>query len=501
MAGVPHYPETAPFHPAQEFPEYPFGSKNLAEKNDVYAGVRECFHLLGLDAANFGRPEWNPLGDFIAPGQKVLIKPNFVLHRNAGGGPLEAVITHGSVIRAVADYAFIALQGKGELVVADSPQMNCDLAQLFRVNGMDGVSDFLSSTYPAKGVKVGVYDLRQERTIYRYGIVWNRISLDRSPDRTVPVVLGKESYMEQIDAARLYGADYDRRVVVGAHQSHQHEYLVSSEVLSSDVVISMPKLKVHSKVGTTLNIKNLVGINRDKNHLAHYRIGSPAAGGDEIAKARWDDNVDRWLSDRLLGHFWRVGKYPFLVWRLMRHLLNRVAPARSSVLNYGNWHGNDTAWRMALDLNRILLTADASGKVHDKPVRTFFSVIDGVVAGDGNGPLHPDAYPAGVLLAGFNPVTVDWYATRLMGLDPEHIPMYRNGAIQMLDWVENYDTAAANIVSNQESIREAVREREGIAHPVFTFRAPPGWVGTMELYSGAKDSVPAPDPEFNRILQ
>ncbi|HJX85736.1 MAG TPA: DUF362 domain-containing protein [Candidatus Angelobacter sp.] len=501
MSGVVRYPEAPPFHPSQAFPEYPFGPHDVRGANDVYAGVRECFRLLGLDAANFGTPQWNPLGDLIVPGQKVLIKPNFVLHWNAGGGPLDAVITHGSVIRAVADYVFIALKGKGELVIADAPQMNCDLAKLFQANGMDGVSAFLSSAYSGRGVKVGVYDLREERTIYRYGIIWRRISLDRSPDRTVPVVLGRESYLEGIDASRLYGADYDRRVVVAAHQHHQHEYRVSSEVLSSDVVISIPKLKVHSKVGTTLNIKNLVGINRDKNHLAHYRIGPPAEGGDEIAKAQWDDTVDRWLSDRLLGHFWKSGRYPFVAWRVVRYLLNRMAPARSSVQHYGNWHGNDTAWRMALDLHRILLTADATGKIQAKPVRTFFSVIDGVIAGEGNGPLHPDPYPAGVLISGFNPVTVDWHATRLMGFDPEHVPMYRNAAIQMLDWVEDYDVNSANIVSNQPAIPDAVRQCQGTAAPVFTFRAPPGWVGTMELYAGAKEAALFPEPEFNRILQ
>lgn len=57
-------------------------------------------------------------------------------------------------------------------------------------------------------------------------------------------------------------------------------------MLASDVIISVPKLKVHRKVGTTLNFKNMVGINTDKNHLAHYRIGAPAQGGDEFNAPR-----------------------------------------------------------------------------------------------------------------------------------------------------------------------------------------------------------------------
>lgn len=499
-AGIDGYPEVPPFHPAEAFPEYPFGASMSAPANPVYSGVRECLRMLGLDGPNFGTPAWNPLGAFINPGQTVLIKPNFVLHRNAGGGPLEAVITHGSVIRAIADYVFIALNGRGRLIIGDAPQMNCDLELLFARNGMKGVADFISSTFPPRGVEVSIKDFREERTVYRYGIVWNRITLDQDPAHTIPVVLGRESRMDGIDVSRLYGADYDRRVTVAAHQAHQHQYRVAADVLNSDVVISVPKLKVHSKVGTTLNIKNLVGINRDKNHLAHYRIGPPSQGGDEVAKARWDETVDRWLSDRLLGYFWAFGKYPFLGWRAFRKLANRLFPPPQPVHSYGNWHGNDTAWRMALDLNRILLTADSKGRVHPAPVRTFFSIIDGVIGGEGNGPLHPHAHPAGVLVSGFNPVTVDWYATRLMGLDPERVPMYRNAVQQMGEWVGNYDVNSATIVSNEPSFAAAIRSGSTLG-PIFRFRTPPGWVGTMERYADATTPAASPELDESRILQ
>src|SRR5436853_340924 len=48
--------------------------------------VRESLHLLRLDEANYGTAAWNPLGELISPGNRVLIKPNFVLHFNAGAG-------------------------------------------------------------------------------------------------------------------------------------------------------------------------------------------------------------------------------------------------------------------------------------------------------------------------------------------------------------------------------------------------------------------------------
>ena len=58
-----------------------------------------------------------------------------------------------------------------------------------------------------------------------------------------------------------------------------HEYLISRSAMDADVFINLPKLKTHKKVGVTLSLKNLVGINGDKNYLPHFCIGTPAEGG------------------------------------------------------------------------------------------------------------------------------------------------------------------------------------------------------------------------------
>ena len=60
------------------------------------------------------------------------------------------------------------------------------------------------------------------------------------------------------------------------------------------------------------------------------------------------------------------------------------------------------------------------------PQRRTFSIIDGVIGGESNGPLAPDPVAAGVLLAGENLVAVDLVAARLMGFDPLKIRMYQN---------------------------------------------------------------------------
>jgi uncharacterized protein (DUF362 family) len=496
-SGATRYPVDPPFHPAQSYPEAPYAEKDTDPENQVYSMVRECFRLLQLDEVNFGRPEWNPLGGLISPGDRVLIKPNFVLHFNAGGGPLDAVVTHPSVIRAVVDYVLIALKQQGEIVVGDSPQMNCDWSSLHKATGMDRLANFLQQACDKRGIKFQLSDFRKEQTYYKYGIVWNRkpLSDGASPVR---VSLGTESFMEAIDSTRLYGADYCRAETVRAHDGHRHEYLIAPAVLSSNVVISIPKLKVHRKVGTTLNLKNMVGINSDKNHLAHYRIGSPNKGGDEFSNPAWDDRVERLFSDLFLGTAGRSGRYPFLLWKVFRKLLRRLKPlSTGSAFAFGNWHGNDTAWRMVLDLNRILLCADQQRNVQLKPTRGYFSVIDGVVGGQGEGPLHPDAYASGVLLAGFNPVAVDWTATRLMGFDPAEMPLYINAVKQMGEWVRGFAIEHGRIRSNMQQW-ENLLEREDV---IMRFRAPAGWRGQIERYEMDRQSPAGVAPELSSLSQ
>jgi uncharacterized protein (DUF362 family) len=54
--------------------------------------------------------------------------------------------------------------------------------------------------------------------------------------------------------------------------------------------------------------------------------------------------------------------------------------------------------------------------------RAPFTIVDGIVGMEGNGPIQGTAVAAGVLLFGADPVAVDATATRVMGLLPERIP-------------------------------------------------------------------------------
>src|SRR5258707_1286998 len=115
------YPAQPPYHPPGLFPE--FASLNIRQvdtANAVYAVVRDMLVLLRLDQINFGTPQWNPLGVYIRPGDKVVIKPNLVLHEFGVQQDAHCLTTHGSVIRAVLDYVYLATGPEGKIVIADA---------------------------------------------------------------------------------------------------------------------------------------------------------------------------------------------------------------------------------------------------------------------------------------------------------------------------------------------------------------------------------------------
>ena len=113
------YP-SPPFSPHEAYPEYPFRDLSPSP-NLVYGMVREALKRLKLDEERANTADWNPLGEIVQPGAKVVVKPNWVMHTNRGKGTLQSVVTHPSIVRSLLDYIFIALKGEGEVVVGDAP--------------------------------------------------------------------------------------------------------------------------------------------------------------------------------------------------------------------------------------------------------------------------------------------------------------------------------------------------------------------------------------------
>jgi uncharacterized protein (DUF362 family) len=329
------------------------------------------------------------------------------------------VITHGAVVRAVADYAFLAAGSEGSVALAEAPQQDCEFEVIREQAGLDEIARFYEDTL---GRELEVIDLRREAVAFRDGIIVSRISLPGDPKGYRAVDLGTRSFFtgSGLDPLRFRGADYDPSVTADHHMDGRNAYLLSETVLSSDLLINLPKLKTHKKTGVTLALKNLVGINGDKNWLPHHSLGAPGEGGDEFPGARWIDRMRSRATEvarPLLHRRMALGLF-----RAARRLENATRGPR--FVRSGNWHGNRTTWRMCCDLNRCLYYSDAHG-LHleaPAPVRTVLTLIDGIVAGEGEGPLAPRDVGLGVVLAGTDPVAVDLVAVRLMGFDERRIP-------------------------------------------------------------------------------
>jgi len=271
-----------PFHPSEPYPEFLANEVTLSSANPAYAGVRELLHALGYDEDHFGTATWNPFGWLVKPGQTVLLKPNLVREDSLDNrGQWQHVITHGSVVRAVMDYVYIALRGQGCIQVADAPQGDSNISMLRRRFGIDEIIQFYSSRL---NFKVEFIDLRDECWQDQDGVFTNHRDLPGDPLGTQLFDLGSNSYFAEIDhlQRRYYGAFYDIPETNRHHSNGYHEYKIARSPLAADVFISIPKLKTHKKVGVTLNLKGLVGINGDKNYLPHYAIGSPERNGDQF---------------------------------------------------------------------------------------------------------------------------------------------------------------------------------------------------------------------------
>jgi uncharacterized protein (DUF362 family) len=487
--GCGGYPSAPPYSPGKAYPEYPFAPVGLADQpNETYDGVREALRLLRLDEEHYGRTEWNPLGRIIRPGNTVVLKPNFIRDfRETQAGHDDCLITHGSIIRAALDYVYLALRGQGRIIIADAPQNEADFAAIRRMTGLDGIQEFYSRF---AGFGVEVYDLRPEKAAKVDGVIVGHDQLAGDPAGYVKVDLNRHSMFREVShlSHLFYGSEYDTTELQLHHHGDTHEYLVSGTILAADCIINLPKLKTHKKTGITVCLKNLVGINGNKNWLPHHRLGTPAQGGDQFA----DDGVHHRAERAVMACFRRLfpllGPVRTLTAKPLKALGQRLfGDTNLDTIRSGNWYGNDTTWRMVLDLNRILMYADSTGRLRDTPVRRMLCMVDGIIGGEGNGPLDPTPKKTGVVLAGLNGVCVDLVCAEIMGFDCRRLPLLnRSFDTHPLPLVSGIQLDNVVVLSNDERLRGRTPAETDFS---FSFVPHFGWRGHIERKGNASVSM------------
>jgi uncharacterized protein (DUF362 family) len=473
--GEPFYSAEPPFHPPQPYPEYPFERGAAGCPNPAYHAVRQALRLLRWDEGHFGTPRWNPLGTLVRPGDTVVLKPNFIRESHLlRPGEFQQVITHGSILRAVLDYVYLALGGKGRVIVADGPQTDSDFDAICRVSGLPQVAAF----YAGRGFAIEVLDLRRDRWFQRGDVIYRRARLPGDPAGYAEIDLGEHSeFSGACSSRRFYGADYDLDKTASFHRDNRHRYILCRTVLDADVLINLPKLKTHKKTGVTLSLKNLVGANGYRNCLPHHAVGTPEEGGDEFPASHWRQKLESGATvtfkSLLAARGGRAGAWARGLKRCGRLLFGDT----NQVVRSGNWYGNDTAWRMVLDLNRALLHFDAGGRSRTGP-RRYFALVDGLIAGQGDGPMAPDAAPAGLVIAGCNPAAVDTVCAVLMGFDYRKLPVVRGAWRESDCGLAGFGPEAVRCVSNLPDWNASLAGLEAAPH--LRFRPHFGWTGQVE---------------------
>jgi len=151
----------------------------------------------------------------------------------------------------------------------------------------------------------------------------------------------------------------------------------------------------------------------------------------------------------------------------------------NEVIRSGNWYGNNTIWRTVIDLNKVMFYSNSDGSLRLDELserKRYIGIVDGILGGEGNGPMAPDPVKSNLIVIGHDPVAIDAVCARVMGFDPLKIPSIKNSfqvkkykitPLQYKDIIINYN--------NQEY------PIENIPNNIITkFKPHFGWINHIE---------------------
>lgn len=460
------YPNILPYNPDANYPEYKFDNINDG-KNEIYSSFRKMLVNFQLDIENFNREEWNPFKDFIKPKNTVVIKPNWVYHYNPKECDLNSLISHSSVIRVVLDYVIIALKGEGKIIIGDAPIQSCDFNTLKEKSKINEVIQYLRSKTL---IPIEIKDFREEIMISNHG-TYQRIPNNSSEN--VRVNLNQSSYLNEIryDFLKFRVTSYDKRKMLANHNISDHIYKVARDILLSDAIIEIPKLKSHRKSGLTCCLKNNVGINTTKDCLVHHRSGSVLEGGDAYLEKNYLFKLQETFNELYDKAKNRVLQ---LFYKSIIKSFRLFSENNKSIFNEGSWYGNNTIWRMIHDLNKIVYYADHNGKMNETKQRNVLYIVDGIIGGEGEGPLEPNSINSGIMAIGYDPLLIDICASSLIGFDHNKIPMLDKALENKLFGYNKESLIKASINYNSRHIQI------GQIKTFCNFKPASGWITHIE---------------------
>lgn len=455
----------------------------------------KCRIVSSIDMADLARAilEWLPEGQF----ERVVLKPNWVKHQENTSFPIDALVTNGNLIDGVIEACLEKYSGVQEITIGDVPLQSCRWDLLIQQSGIDRL---MEKYRRYQTPRIRFLDLRKERVDVRSGFIAKAASRGGfgDPKGYREVQLDDSSFLDPISGEKnqFRVSDYDPEETTSSHRRGFHRYLICGSALECDLFINLPKMKTHQKTGITGALKNLVGINGEKAYLVHYRQGNFKYGGDEFPPGTpWPVM----MQTKVREAFQKKSKVSFQIarsgWLLLRKLYGiqtEGTPENLSRRFYtaaGSWYGNDSIWRMVYDLNKIIRYSPCQGGcLAETPQREYVAIMDGMTAGEGNGPLQTLPIHTNTILLANDPFLMDMVMAQLAGFDYRKIPL--------LSQVRHFaDRQWGTFDPEAVVVKVGGIPVTGIPNirVLHRFIPPPGWRGHIELLEeqNERQKVPA----------
>ncbi|MFT4691099.1 MAG: hypothetical protein ACI9OD_003322 [Limisphaerales bacterium] len=390
------------------YPQFPYDDAD----HSMFAACRQVF-------GQFAEDPDNPFAAWLKPGNTVVIKPNWVMHCTADDEKADALLTNTGLIKHVIDCAARGLNNQGRIIIGDAPLQSCDFDKMVAFTRIAELLEILRARYPDiefihEDWRLTTLENEKEHTPNADS---QQATKEIDPSRYVLKDRGRASFLEDLaDYADEFRVScYKPSLMFPHHHRGTHRYCVTKRIFEADLMINMPKMKTHMKAGLTGALKNLIGINGHKEFLPHYIRGSFFGGGDSYCNG----NSFRDKYDDLYDEFWEhfddaPQSRKTWQWQKLRALSHLSHARGADKMAPGGWSGNETIWRTTLDLNHVLYFSEESPK-------KILNIVDGIVAGEGKGPLSPTPKPIGMIIVGDNPAYVDAVIAQVMGYNISRI--------------------------------------------------------------------------------
>src|SRR3989338_6774567 len=377
----------------------------------TYAAVRNLFHLLKLDNKNFGTRTWNPFGKFIKPGYKVVIKPNLLYHYHPHG---DSFVLVNIVHASIIRHIidYCLTAMKGDGEIIIA-ESPVRQANFEKIIEISGINN-LAAFYRDTGIKIPIMDLRKSKIVRNYDKVTfaKTVKLKGDP-------LGyKKIQIENSEISPLIKQKSCFRNSMTGKPREPLSYKIPKTILTSDFIVNISKMKTHLMTGNTLCIKNVVGMFAEKENLPHY-----ISGYDEHPKPK-----------------------------TTRHKIKLLYTKKTF---------------------KLIKTFYFAEKI--KPVKTNLNIIDAILAGEGQGPMRSSPKKCGMIIAGFNPLSVDITGTRIIGFDYKKIPLIKKSHEK-----EIFGKPPKKIII-RSNIKKWSRLFDLDKKYLLNFRPPKSWQGKIEI--------------------